>query len=526
MTALQRSTSTPAPRVCATGPAGIPSARARRVRLALVWLLLWLLVWLPLQAQGGQRLTILHFNDFHGQLQPMAAAPGLPSRGGIARLASAVQAVRSQEATAPVLLLFAGDLLQGTPTSTAFLGRPDLDLFADIGVDAAVMGNHELDFGQDNFRALLAAARFPLLAANVRASPEPFATQPWVLLQPAPGLRVALLGLVTQELTSTTHPRHTRGIQALDPIHTARHWVSRLRPEADLLVVLSHLGVDGDRALARAVPGIDVIIGGHDHLRLTEPLVEAGVPILQAGARGADLGWLSLALTPHGMEILDYRLMPIDQHLPEQPVVAARVAELQQGLDAELSVVVGRLATDLDARREVIRRHETGFGNLVADLARRLTASDVALFNAGGFRASIPAGPVSLEQIYTALPFGGELVTGTLDGAQLQQALAQSAELPPQNNPGGFLQVSGVRLVIDDGQLSDLRIGDAPVEPGHRYRVVMPDFLAAGGDGYEVLSRLQDPVRTGWLVTDMLIEALRNGEPLRAATDGRIQRRY
>lgn len=500
---------------------------ALRHRLASCLLVLPILfgATLPLAAAADPLpLTILHFNDFHGQLESAQDRATGRTQGGIARLAGAIAAVRAEEPRRPVLVLFAGDLLQGTVTSTVFLGVPDLEMLAALGVDAMVMGNHELDFGQDHFRRLLAQARFPVLGANVRATPEPFALQPSVLLQPAGGPRVAVLGLVTDELTTTTHPRNAVGVTVDDPVVTAMQLVPALEAQADLVVVLSHLGIAEDRRVASEVPGVDLVVGGHNHNLYATPVVENGVPILQAGERGLYLGRLDLAVEDGRAQVTGYRLIPIDASVPEDAAVAAEVQRLMGMLEKEVDVPVGTLATELDASREVIRRQESAFGNLVSDLARELTGSDVALFNGGGFRASIPAGTVRMKHVYQTFPFVNELVTGTLTGAKLQEALDRSASLDPADNPGGFLQVSGLRYAIRGGRALDVTVGGAPLDPQARYRAVMPDFLAAGGDGYSMLAGMDGQVMTGRLISDMLVEAFRTRGEIAPLTDGRIVR--
>lgn len=497
-------------------------------RLAALWLLLLSLAMGTVpgftRADEGRPLTILHFNDLHGQLEPVTDRASGKSLGGIARLAGAVRAVRAEDPTRPVLVLFAGDLLQGTVTSTVFLGLPDIGFLGDAGVDVAVMGNHELDYGQAHFRDLLKEARFPILAANLRAEPTPFPVRESVVLQPAGGPRVAVLGLVTDELTTTTHPRNTAGIRVEDPVATARRLVPELEAQADLVVVLSHLGVAEDRRLAREVPGVDLVVGGHNHHLNPAPVIENGVPIVQAGERGTYLGRMDLRARDGRAEILAYRLLPVDETVAEDARLAAEVKALGARLEQEVSVVVGRNGFELDASRERIRRGESNFGNFVADLARELTGSDVALFNGGGFRASIPPGEVRVKDVYQAFPFGNELVTGTLSGAQIQAALDRSAALDPEDNPGGFLQVSGLRFAIANGVARSVSVGGRPLDPAARYRVVVPDFLAEGGDGHAELKAMEGKVATGRLISDMVMEALRDRGEVSASVDGRITR--
>ena len=460
-------------------------------------LLLLLPVLLPIHAMAGQPLTLLHFNDFHGQLEPYEEKGGGAKVGGIARIAGLVAAIRNEEPKRPVLLLFAGDMLQGTTTSTLYLGRPDIKLLEEIGVDAAVVGNHEVDFGQDNLRKLARMAGYPLLAANLDAEPEPLPIRPYTVLQPAGGPRVAVLGLTTDELVTATHPRNAAGLRVRDPVAVARELAPALDEQSDLLVVLSHLGLAGDKQVARQAPGVDLIVGGHNHYRLDTPHEENGVLVVQAGERGRYLGRMDLEAEGDRLVLKGYRLIPVDDQAPVDEKIAAKVARLVERADQELLTVVGRSQTELSAQRELIRRGEAPFGSWVADLAREYSGAQVVLFNGGGFRAPIPAGEVRLKEIYQAFPFRNELVTGALSGAEIQQALDHSAGLDSADNPGGFLQVSGVRFRILAGRAVEVSVDGKPLDPAAEYRVALPDFLAAGGDGYAAYS---GPIRPPILI--------------------------
>ena len=472
----------------------------------------------------GQGLILLHFNDFHGQLAPFPDPQTQAQVAGIARLAAAAAQVRAEAQGRPVVLLFGGDLLQGTVTSSLFFGSPDVILFERLGVDAAVMGNHELDYGQDLFRRLVGLARFPFLTANVQSDPEPLPVRPSVIIAKPGGPRVAVLGLTTPELTTATHPRNVYGMSVEEPVAVARRLVPDLAAGANLVVVLSHMGIADDRRLAREVPQIDLIVGGHNHNLYAEPVLEGGVAILQAGERGRWLGRLDMDCRGGRLVRTGYRLLSMDAAAPEDPDMAAEVARIAAEADMELTQTIGRSEVELSASREEIRRGESAFGDFVADLAREITLADVALFNGGGFRATIPAGDVTLKHVYQAFPFRNELVVGDLTGAQLLAALGRSASLDPDDNPGAFLQVSGLRYAIAGGKLADAALGGHPLDPQRSYRVVMPDFLAEGGDGYAMLKEMQRRVDTGRLISDMVIEAFRAGGPVAPRPDGRIRR--
>jgi len=473
----------------------------------------------------GQRLTVLHFNDFHGQLEPYTDPETNASVGGIARLATAVERVRAEDPGRPVLLLFAGDLLQGTVTSSLFLGVPDVVLFDKVGVDAAVVGNHEIDYGQDAFRHLATLARFPFLTANVQTLPKPLPVKPYVVISKLGGPKVAILGLTTRELTTTTHPRNLSGLRVEDPLVVARRLTPSLREETDMLIVLSHMGISEDRELAREIPDVDLIVGGHNHNLYAQPVMVGDVAIVQAGERGRWLGRMDLACSGGRMVHTGYQMLSIDAAVPQDPAVAADVGRVAAEAEKGLTRQVGYAKVELSARREEIRRRESPFGDWVADLAREITGADAALFNGGNFRASIPAGPVTMKQIYEAFPFGDELVVGRLTGAQLIEALQRSASLIPEDNPGGFLQVSGLRYSIANGTLESATLADKPIDPTRRYLVVVPDFLAEGGDGYAMVKDMQQKLMTGQLVSDMVIEAFRTGGPVEATADGRIRRK-
>lgn len=508
---------------------GLSSARAgRRGRIAAT------LFALPLALAGctarpqpttaappAPRLVVHYFNDWHGHLEPFPRpdTPGLV--GGASRLATVIAQRRAaaEAAGADTLLLEAGDVLQGTPMSTAFRGEPDFALLERFGVDAMSLGNHEFDFGVETLRERMAQVSFPILAANVRyGDGSPFAGESVLLTTPRHGLRVAVLGLVTADTRVTTHPRNVVGLLFEDPVATATRLVPALAAESDLVVVLSHCGAAVDRKLA-AVPGVDLVVGGHDQRLVDPPLQVGGVPVVQAYEWGEFLGEATFGAAPEGgLRWAGNRYLRVTAEVPEDPAVAALVASYRARLGEELGRVVTTTAVRLDGQG---RGEETNLGNLVADALLQASGADVALINAGAIRGSIEAGPVTLEHLMTVLPFDNRLVVVPLTGAELRSMLEQSVG----RGGGGFLQVAGLRMRVDgeDASAVEIEVAGAPLEDARVYEVATSDFLVAGGDGYE--QAMGKAGRdTGHVLLDAVLRWIElQPRPLLVEEDGRIE---
>lgn len=287
-----------------------------------------LAVFLLLPLSGwAETLTILHINDFHGALLPVAGSDGRAGEGGAARLAALVK----RERTPTTLFVASGDLLNGTPLAQAFGGRPVIEVFNQMGLAATAVGNHEFDYGQARFAELAGAAAFPFLAANIDGA------GPWQasLVRTVGTQRIALFALTTQETPRYAAPEVIAGLGFSDPVAAARRMVAALRPQADLVILLSHLGIDTDRQLAAAVPGIDLIVGGHSHTRIDRPETVGGTLIVHDHERGRVLGRLDLDVEAGKVAASRYRPIPVGGEGGEDPEVAAIVDRYAKLLAAD-----------------------------------------------------------------------------------------------------------------------------------------------------------------------------------------------
>jgi|WetSurMetagenome_2_1015567.scaffolds.fasta_scaffold01698_10 5'-nucleotidase / UDP-sugar diphosphatase len=428
--------------------------------------------------------TILHFNDFHGQVEPIQAPEGRPS-GGLARLAGQVEAVRAQNLKSgePTFLLFAGDLFTGTAFSTLFQGAPEFKALAQMKLAAATTGNHEWDFGQGVLLSRASRAGFPIVVANLTAADPEHRFWRSSLDLDAGGLRVGLIGVTTADTPTTTAPGNTQGYRFGDPLEAVGRVLAERGKDWDFVVVLSHCGIDVDRALARKYPQIGLIVGGHDHKVVERPEVENGVPIVQAGDRGLYLGEVKVTVQKGHPASVKGHLLPITSSTPEDPAVAEA---LKESLDKErtaLSEVIGKLPVALTGDRNILRSQEAVLGDLLTDAMREASKADVALLNSGTIRTGLPAGPVTGRDLLACLPFFDSVCTVRLTGAQVQSLLNRCAAMPTQDAPGGFLQVSGLTVRYEGGRALDLKIGGAPLDPARVYLVACSHFLLSGGDG-------------------------------------------
>ncbi|HWR97064.1 MAG TPA: 5'-nucleotidase C-terminal domain-containing protein [Candidatus Methanoperedens sp.] len=488
-----------------------------KTRLTTLTAILFLLL-APVLA-AAESLTILHLNDFHGALEPVRTAADRPEEGGAARLAALVRAERTPAA----LFLAGGDLMQGTNLSNLFAGKPVIEILNLMGLDASAVGNHEFDNGQAALAERAAEARFPFLAANIEG-PGPWKRSE---VRRVGAVRVALFGLTTEETPVATHPRNVTGLVFTDTVAAARSLVAELRPQADLVVALTHLGFEEDEKLAAAVPGIDVIVGGHTHTKLEQPALVGSTLVVQAFERGAVLGRLDLEIADGKVASHRYRLVPVTAAAGEDPAVAAVVAGYAAQLGEKMREPVGTAGVDLDGAKDALRSRETNLGDLVADVMREAAGADVALVNGGTIRAAIPAGPVTVGAIYNALPFDNWLIAFALTGKELRAAL-ETGVSRVEVQDGGFPQVSGMRYVFDPRRpagerIVSVEVGGAPLDETRTYTLATHDFLAAGGNGYTVFAG-HDPVYndSGHWLRDVLAAWWRRRGSIAPTVDGRI----
>ncbi len=278
-------------------------------------------------------------------------------------------------------MISAGDMIQGNNWANLFQGESVIELVNEIRFDAMVLGNHEFDFGQEVLKKRISEATFPVLGANVEGLGG---LRPYII-KDLKGVKIAIIGVTTEDTPASTHPKNVAGLRFLSPIDTVEKYLKELKGKANVMVVLSHIGYPADRMLAERVKGIDVIVGGHTHTKITKPVKVGETLIVQAWEHGKALGVLNLTIEGGKIVEADGYLEEIKPKTDqEHQAVLNIVKKYNQKLDAVLNEPVGETEVDLDG--ESVRMRETNLGNLIADIMRQVSKADMTIINGGGIR--------------------------------------------------------------------------------------------------------------------------------------------
>lgn len=519
-----------------SGGSQASSAQSRAtlsVILALATVLLLAVLFVPgVAADEPITLTILHTNDTHANIQPCMATCNNQNLGGVARRYTAIQQVKAEGGN--VLVVDAGDPFQGTLFFNYWQGQEASHFMNALGYQAMAIGNHEFDSGPPALARFITDADFPVLSANIDASAQVSLTgliEPYTIIEMG-GEQIGVFGLTTEDTTFISSPGPD--VTFADVTATAQATVAALQGMGiNKIVALTHIGYTPDLALAAAVSGIDVIVGGHSHTPLgTMPGAQgdyptvvnspAGEPVLVVSAWewGKYLGRLDVTFDAMGV-VESYNGAPIliDASIPEDPAIAADVDTFYAPVQQLANTVIGETELLLDGNRPVVRSRESNLGNLICDAMLWKTTgagSQICITNGGGIRAPINAGDITVGNVLTVLPFGNQIATLGLTGADVIAALENGVSRW-ENTDGRFPQVGGMRYSFDPQRPAGSRILSAeimgadesfsPIDPAAVYTVVTNDFMRRGGDGYTVFrDNAIDPYDSWAVMADSVME--------------------
>ncbi|MEK5039772.1 5'-nucleotidase C-terminal domain-containing protein [Sporosarcina sp. FSL K6-3457] len=515
----------------------------------------------PIAATGDFSLTVLHTNDTHANLQTTAERAAL---------------VKKLKEDHPYnVLLDAGDVFSGTLYFNEFQGQADLAVMNYLGYDAMTFGNHEFDLGlsPEGHKALadfVKGAKFPFVSSNVDFSADSLfdGLQSRTVAADAKdgniyngiikeinGEKVGIFGLTTEETVAIASPEK---ITFTNYIVEAKAAVAAFEEAGvNKIIALTHIGyddsdkIDNDLLLAKNVPGIDIIVGGHTHVKLDEPVVlnkdTEPVIIVQANEYNKFLGQLDVTFDEKGV-IKDYNGV-LHAVGGENAAVDAEAAELLKPFTAQVNATTEKqigatanvflsglrdMSQDSKALIGGVRSGETNLGNLITDgMLKKSKEIDpetvIAFQNGGGIRTNISQGPITYGQVLSVLPFGNPLAIIELSGAELKETFEHAVKEYPKES-GGFLHVSGMQVIFDGEaeagkRIISLKIDGQEIESGKMYKAATNVFTARGGDGFEALGkayaegRASEPGFSDW---ENLADHLKSIGTINTEIEGRI----
>jgi 5'-nucleotidase / UDP-sugar diphosphatase len=500
-------------------------------RLIAGFVMIFIVLGCQPQAQNAGTVTILHTNDMHTQYIPMTAnwmdRDPKPLIGGMVALDFHIQRLR--QTYSPVLLLDAGDYMTGTPLSKIEVqgaqGGGFVKMMNLMDYDAVTLGNHEFDEGTDNLQALIDLFEADVLSANVNLNGQPLAPLAGKIYKRG-DLSIGVVGVLLSDLADVVNAKNLQGVEVLNPADQVQEWVNKADAKTDLIVVLTHQGVEDDRELAQQLTDVDVIIGGHSHTRLTRAETVNGILLVQAGSKTSNLGRLTLSVAGDSITSYDYELIDtwVADVVKPNMELQLMVDRYEDMIAADYGRVIGMLLTDWQRNS----RGESNLGNFVTDVMRATTGTDFALINSGGLRKNLAAGPIRKLDIAEILPFSNTLVTFACTGEQLLDLIHHNAAAA-LDGEHGVLQVSGLHYSFRQGndgetEIVSARVNGEPVDAEAIYTGTTVDFVMGRAERYLGFVPQDRVVDTGLLIANEVIDYIEAHGEIASDEEGRMKR--
>ena len=482
---------------------------------------------------SAQKLTIIHTNDTHSQIDPDEET-GL---GGVLRRKVLIDSIR--QADKNTLLIDMGDAVQGTLYFNLYRGEVENKMINELGYDIRILGNHEFDNGVDELAKTWADTKAVALSTNYDLSGSPLAPifKPY-LIKEFDGKKVGFIAINLLPKGMISEGNYD-GVEYLDALKAANStaWHLKHNEGVDMVIALTHIGYSpssnpvSDVSLARASEDIDISIGGHSHTLIDPNNTEKSVPhlvadvdgnerilIAQTGKAGRMLGVINIDLET---KKASSKVIPVTSRLDAQtsPELAAIIEPYRLGVDSLMNVKVGRSAAKLDKESTEISNWVADF---IRDRGRQLAGNiDVAISNNGGIRRGLPKGTVTQGQIQSMLPFNNHVVVLEITGRDLLEAFSVMAGV----GGNGLSEEADVVFYRPTNEILSASLKGTPIEPDSIYRVATLDYLANGGDYMEPLTRAKVIATAPGKVNEDLLDFLRTGPYRRKVIKGESRQR-
>ncbi|HHX8632961.1 bifunctional UDP-sugar hydrolase/5'-nucleotidase UshA [Vibrio diabolicus] len=508
-------------------------------------------------ADTTYKLTVLHTNDHHGRFwQNRYGEYGMAARKTlIDDLREEIQAEGGS-----VLLLSGGDINTGVPESDLQDAEPDFKGMSKIGYDAMALGNHEFDNPLDVLFKQQEWASFPMLSANIydkNTGKRLF--QPYAMFNKQ-GIKIAVIGLTTEDTAKLGNPEFIEQIDFRDPKEEAKNLIAELKETEypDLIFAVTHMGhyengnrginAPGDVALARYLNegDLDMIVGGHSQEPVCmegpnvikksfkpgdecQPDQQNGAYIVQAHEWGKYVGRADYEFRNGELSMVSYDLIPVNlkkkikvdgqsqrvliqEEIEQDEAMLEFLRPYQEKGQGKLNVKIAESNGKLEGDRSVVRYQQTNLGRLIATAHMERAKADFAVMNSGGVRDSIAAGDITYKDVLTVQPFGNMVSYVDMTGKEVLDFLNVVATKPVDS--GAYAQFAGIAMSINNGEVTNVFIGNKQLRLDGNYRFTVPSYNAAGGDGYPKIDDHPGYVNTGFTDAEVLKDYLETHSPI------------
>ncbi|HHF3085448.1 TPA: bifunctional UDP-sugar hydrolase/5'-nucleotidase UshA [Vibrio diabolicus] len=508
-------------------------------------------------ADTTYKLTVLHTNDHHGRFwQNRYGEYGMAARKTlIDDLREEIQAEGGS-----VLLLSGGDINTGVPESDLQDAEPDFKGMSKIGYDAMALGNHEFDNPLDVLFKQQEWANFPMLSANIYdKSTGKRLFQPYAMFKKQ-GIKIAVIGLTTEDTAKLGNPEFIEQIDFRDPKEEAKKLIAELKETEypDLIFAVTHMGhyengnrginAPGDVALARYLSegDLDMIVGGHSQEPVCmegpnvikksfqpgdecQPDQQNGAYIVQAHEWGKYVGRADYEFRNGELSMVSYDLIPVNlkkkikvdgqsqrvliqEEIEQDEAMLEFLRPYQEKGQGKLNVKIAESNGKLEGDRNVVRYQQTNLGRLIATAHMERAKADFAVMNSGGVRDSIAAGDITYKDVLTVQPFGNMVSYVDMTGKEVLDYLNVVATKPVDS--GAYAQFAGIAMSINNGEVTNVFIGNKQLRLDGNYRFTVPSYNAAGGDGYPKIDDHPGYVNTGFTDAEVLKDYLETHSPI------------
>ncbi|MGI2924227.1 bifunctional UDP-sugar hydrolase/5'-nucleotidase UshA [Vibrio diabolicus] len=508
-------------------------------------------------ADTTYKLTVLHTNDHHGRFwQNRYGEYGMAARKTL------IDDLREeiQDEGGSVLLLSGGDINTGVPESDLQDAEPDFKGMSKIGYDAMALGNHEFDNPLDVLFKQQEWASFPMLSANIydkNTGKRLF--QPYAMFNKQ-GIKIAVIGLTTEDTAKLGNPEFIEQIDFRDPKEEAKNLIAELKETEypDLIFAVTHMGhyengnrginAPGDVALARYLNegDLDMIVGGHSQEPVCmegpnvikksfkpgdecQPDQQNGAYIVQAHEWGKYVGRADYEFRNGELSMVSYDLIPVNlkkkikvdgqsqrvliqEEIEQDEAMLEFLRPYQEKGQGKLNVKIAESNGKLEGDRSVVRYQQTNLGRLIATAHMERAKADFAVMNSGGVRDSIAAGDITYKDVLTVQPFGNMVSYVDMTGKEVLDYLNVVATKPVDS--GAYAQFAGIAMSINNGEVTNVFIGNKQLRLDGNYRFTVPSYNAAGGDGYPKIDDHPGYVNTGFTDAEVLKDYLETHSPI------------